>query len=43
MVADLASVRENAEIGEFTIVGRGVTVKIRFASASAVSWRPKLI
>lgn len=27
MVADLASVRENAEIGEFTIVGRGVTVE----------------
>jgi UDP-2-acetamido-3-amino-2,3-dideoxy-glucuronate N-acetyltransferase len=27
MVADLASVRENAEIGELTIVGRGVTVE----------------
>jgi UDP-2-acetamido-3-amino-2,3-dideoxy-glucuronate N-acetyltransferase len=27
MIADLASVRENAEIGEFTIVGRGVTVE----------------
>ena len=27
MVADLASVRENAEIDEFTIVGRGVTVE----------------
>jgi len=27
MVADMASVRENAEIGELTIVGRGVTVE----------------
>jgi len=27
MVADLASVREDVEIGEFTIVGRGVTVE----------------
>lgn len=27
MVADLASVRENVEIGEFTIVGRGVTIE----------------
>jgi len=34
MVADLASVRENVEIGEFTIVGRGVTVenKVRIGS-----------
>jgi UDP-2-acetamido-3-amino-2,3-dideoxy-glucuronate N-acetyltransferase len=34
MVADLASVRENAEIGELTIVGRGVTVenKVRVGS-----------
>jgi len=27
MVADLATVRENAEIGELTIIGRGVTVE----------------
>jgi UDP-2-acetamido-3-amino-2,3-dideoxy-glucuronate N-acetyltransferase len=27
MVADLASVREDVEIGEFTIVGRGVTIE----------------
>ena len=27
MVADLASIRENVEIGEYTIVGRGVTVE----------------
>ena len=27
MVADLASVREDVEIGEFTIIGRGVTVE----------------
>ena len=27
MVADLASIRENVEVGEYTIVGRGVTVE----------------
>ena len=27
MVADFASIRENVEVGEYTIVGRGVTVE----------------
>jgi UDP-2-acetamido-3-amino-2,3-dideoxy-glucuronate N-acetyltransferase len=27
MVADLASVREDVEIGEYTIIGRGVTIE----------------
>lgn len=34
MVADLASLRENVEVGEYTIIGRGVTIenKVRVGS-----------
>jgi acetyltransferase-like isoleucine patch superfamily enzyme len=34
MVADMASIRENVEVGEYTIIGRGVTIenKVRVGS-----------